>query len=93
MTPWLSEHPEIRNIRAAVSDLNGQARGKRMPARFGEKLLSDGSRMPMSVLNVDIWGDDIHRRRRRRAQTHGTGLCADALARHPNGAVADVDVS
>ncbi len=59
MNTWLSEHPEIRNIRAAVSDLNGQARGKRMPARFGDKLLSEGSRMPMSVLNVDIWGDDI----------------------------------
>ncbi len=59
MNTWLAEHPEIRNIRAAVSDLNGQARGKRMPARFGDKLLSDGSRMPMSVLNVDIWGDDI----------------------------------
>ena len=59
MNTWLSEHPEIRNIRAAVSDLNGQARGKRMPARFGNKLLSEGSRMPMSVLNVDIWGDDI----------------------------------
>lgn len=59
MNTWLAERPEIRNIRAAVSDLNGQARGKRMPARFGEKLLSEGSRMPMSVLNVDIWGDDI----------------------------------
>ncbi|PTX56445.1 glutamate--putrescine ligase [Litoreibacter ponti] len=59
MDSWLRDHPEIRNIRAAVADLNGQARGKRLPARFGAKLLDEGSRMPMSVLNVDIWGDDI----------------------------------
>jgi glutamine synthetase len=59
MQAWLREHPEIRTVRAAVADLNGQARGKRIPARFGEKLLTDGTRMPFSVLNVDIWGDDI----------------------------------
>ncbi len=59
MENWLRDRPEIRNIRAAVADLNGQARGKRMPARFGQKLFTEGSRMPMSVLNVDIWGDDI----------------------------------
>lgn len=59
MRAWLREHPQIRTVRAAVSDLNGQARGKRIPARFGEKLLTDGTRMPYSVLNVDIWGDDI----------------------------------
>lgn len=59
MKTWLRDHPEIRTIRAAVADLNGQARGKRVPARFAEKLLTDGTRMPYSVLNVDIWGDDI----------------------------------
>ncbi|SDW27489.1 glutamine synthetase family protein [Litoreibacter albidus] len=59
MDSWLRDNPTVRNIRAAVADLNGQARGKRMPARFGHKLTTDGSRMPMSVLNVDIWGDDI----------------------------------
>ncbi len=59
MQNWLRDHPEVRNIRAAVADLNGQARGKRMPARFAPKVLEDGTRMPFSVLNVDIWGDDI----------------------------------
>jgi len=59
MNTWLSEHPEISAIRATTCDLNGQARGKRMPARFGDKLLRDGSRMPLSVLNVDMWGHDI----------------------------------
>jgi glutamine synthetase len=59
MKDWLSEHPDVRTVQIAVSDLNGQARGKRLPARFAHKLMTDGSRMPMSVLNVDIWGDDI----------------------------------
>ncbi|EPX80023.1 glutamine synthetase family protein [Litoreibacter arenae] len=59
MDSWLRDNPTVRNIRAAVADLNGQARGKRMPARFAHKLSTDGSRMPMSVLNVDIWGEDI----------------------------------
>lgn len=59
MDSWLRDNPTVRTIRAAVSDLNGQARGKRMPARFAAKLATEGSRMPMSVLNVDIWGDDI----------------------------------
>ena len=59
MDSWLRDTPTVRNIRAAVADLNGQARGKRMPTRFAHKLTTDGSRMPMSVLNVDIWGEDI----------------------------------
>ncbi len=40
-------------------DLNGQARGKRMPARFADKVEEDGTRFPLSVLNLDIWGEDI----------------------------------
>lgn len=59
MQDWLRDHPEIRMISAAVADLNGQARGKRMPSGFGERLLASGTRMPLSALNVDIWGDDI----------------------------------
>ena len=59
MSDWLAAHPEVRMVQLAVADLNGQARGKRMPARFAQKILTHGARMPMSVLNVDIWGDDI----------------------------------
>jgi glutamine synthetase len=59
MESWLRDHPEIRSVRTVVADLNGQARGKRVPARFAGKVMSEGSRMPISVLNVDIWGDDI----------------------------------
>ena len=59
MKKWLDENPEIKSIRCAVSDLNGQARGKRVPVRFADKLYEDGSRMPLSVLNVDMLGEDI----------------------------------
>ncbi len=59
MKDWLRQHPHIRTIRSVVADLNGQARGKRLPARFAADLIENGARMPLSVLNVDIWGDDI----------------------------------
>ena len=59
MDTWLSEHPDIRSIRVAGCDLNGQARGKRIPTRFAGKITEDGSRFPFSVLNLDIWGEDI----------------------------------
>ena len=59
MDNWLRKHPEVRTIRVAAVDLNGQARGKRVPSRFADKVVQDGTRFPMSVLNLDIWGEDI----------------------------------
>ncbi|WP_343081496.1 glutamine synthetase family protein [Ostreiculturibacter nitratireducens] len=59
MMDWLREHLEVRTIRVAAADLNGVARGKRVPARFAQKLMTDGTRFPFSVLNLDIWGEDI----------------------------------
>ena len=56
---WLRDNPEVRTIRAAACDLNGGARGKRMPIGSALKVLEDGTRFPMSVLNLDIWGEDI----------------------------------
>jgi glutamine synthetase len=56
---WLDEHPEVRNIRIGVADLNGQARGKRVPIRFAKKIEEEGTRFPLSVLNLDIWGEDV----------------------------------
>lgn len=46
-------------FRVAASDLNGQMRGKRVPASYARKLDSGVVRMPLSVLNVDLWGADI----------------------------------
>ena len=48
MTSWLRDHPQIRTIRTVVADLNGQARGKRLPARFADPVIEGGSRMPLS---------------------------------------------
>ncbi|MGZ2256970.1 glutamine synthetase family protein [Roseobacter sp. A03A-229] len=59
MKNWLRKNPQVRTIRVAASDLNGQARGKRIPARFADKAIEGGTRFPMSVLNLDIWGEDI----------------------------------
>ena len=59
MHDWLVDNPEIRAIRVAAADLNGVARGKRMPVRFADKVTRGGTRFPMSVLNLDIWGEDI----------------------------------
>lgn len=56
---WLLDHPEVRTIRVAAADLNGQARGKRMPSRFADRTIEGGARFPYSALNLDIWGEDI----------------------------------
>ena len=53
-------NPEkVKSVRIAACDLNGQMRGKRLPG-FEKKKFKDGSiRMPLSALNVDIFGADI----------------------------------
>ena len=56
---WLLDHPDVKTIRVAAADLNGMARGKRIPARFSHKILSEGTKFPYSVLNMDIWGEDV----------------------------------
>ena len=57
--PWLHDNPHIKTLRLVASDLNGVARGKRVPTRFAGKVEEDGTRFPLSVLNLDIWGEDI----------------------------------
>ncbi len=59
MKGWLDEHPEIASIRTVAADLNGQPRGKRIARRYADKAVTDGTRFPYSVLNLDIWGEDI----------------------------------
>lgn len=46
-------------FRIAVCDLNGLMRGKRLTALDHPKLATDQIRMPLSALNVDLWGCDI----------------------------------
>ncbi|MEP2717295.1 glutamine synthetase family protein [Pseudophaeobacter sp.] len=49
----------LKTIRIAACDVNGQMRGKRMPAALASKLGDGSARMPLSTLNVDIWGRDV----------------------------------
>ena len=56
---WLDDRPEIQSIFACVCDLNGTLRGKRLPKAQIGKVVEGGVRMPLSVINVDIWGEDI----------------------------------
>ena len=43
------------SLRVAAVDLNGQLRGKRVPKTQSGKQM----RMPLSVLNIDVFGADI----------------------------------
>ncbi len=52
----LSAYPTIR---VAACDLNGQMRGKRVPGSYADKLDAGAVRMPLSALNVDVFGADI----------------------------------
>ncbi|MTH62047.1 glutamine synthetase family protein [Paracoccus litorisediminis] len=44
---------------AAIFDMNGILRGKRLPLSHLSKVLSAGTRMPLSSIGVDIWGTDV----------------------------------
>ena len=55
---WLDGKPDITAITAAVCDLNGQWRGKRVTRAGFSKVLTDGLRMPLSAAGVDVWGRD-----------------------------------
>ncbi|MDR9395636.1 glutamine synthetase family protein [Roseovarius sp. SYSU LYC5161] len=52
----LEDYPTFR---IAACDLNGQMRGKRVPGSYAPKLDTGAVRMPLSALNVDIFGADI----------------------------------
>ncbi|SNT72618.1 glutamine synthetase family protein [Paracoccus seriniphilus] len=56
---WLKDWPEIQTIFACICDLNGVMRGKRVPIDQLDKILNGELRMPLSLLGMDIWGEDI----------------------------------
>ena len=56
---WLEARPEITSLRAAVCDLNGILRGKRVPVAQAGKVLEGATRMPYSIACLDIWGEDV----------------------------------
>ncbi len=56
---WLADRPEVETIFACICDLNGVMRGKRVPIEQLGKITSGALRMPLSLLSMDIWGEDI----------------------------------
>lgn len=56
---WLADRPAIETIFACICDLNGVMRGKRVPVDQLDKITSGALRMPLSLLGMDIWGEDI----------------------------------
>ena len=56
---WLEGRPDITSLRAAVCDLNGILRGKRVPVVQVPKVLEGAMRMPYSITCLDIWGEDV----------------------------------
>ncbi|MCF6301625.1 MAG: glutamine synthetase family protein [Devosiaceae bacterium] len=56
---WLDTHPELDSVRVVVCDLNGVLRGKRLPIEKLPKIFANEVRLPLSVVDVDIWGEDI----------------------------------
>lgn len=49
----------FQTFRVAACDLNGRMRGKRVPGDYAGKLDKGAIRMPISALNLDIFGADI----------------------------------
>jgi len=52
-------HREVETVEVFVTDLNGLARGKLIPAEMLAKLVKGGMRMPVSTMSLDIFGCDV----------------------------------
>lgn len=50
---------QFRTFRVATCDLNGQMRGKRLPISDYDCIDQGALKLPLSALNLDVWGSDI----------------------------------
>lgn len=50
---------QFRTFRVATCDLNGQMRGKRLPISDYDCIDQGAIKLPLSALNLDVWGSDI----------------------------------
>ncbi|MEO0397840.1 MAG: glutamine synthetase family protein [Pseudomonadota bacterium] len=55
----LERNKSISTIKPVVFDLNGVARGKRLPVSQAKKALGGGLKLPLSTMFLDIWGRDV----------------------------------
>ncbi|WP_149804151.1 glutamine synthetase family protein [Mesorhizobium sp. NFR06] len=72
---WLESRKDIQSLRAAVCDLNGIMRGKRIPVEQARKALEGKLRMPYSAIGLDIWGEDIEGNAQVFSTGDADGLC------------------
>ena len=72
---WLEQNGPIESIQAVVCDLNGIMRGKRVPVEQAAKVLGGGIRMPLSIVGVDVWGEDIINSEQVFASGDRDGIC------------------
>ena len=56
---WVEDAGNCPKVIAAICDLNGIWRGKRIPVTEVEKVLESGIRLPISASCVDVWGTDL----------------------------------
>lgn len=59
ITEFLQRYPELEYIEAFLTDINGIARGKRLPAHALERLYRTGLCLPASTLLLDAWGQEV----------------------------------
>lgn len=71
----ISKINEPSSISIALWDLNGVARGKRLPGEQLDKALQGKVRMPLSATTVDIWGRDIEGSKLVFASGDADGVC------------------
>jgi glutamine synthetase len=57
---FLKAHPEIEAIDVVLTDANGIGRGKIIRRHELEALYRNGRHMPISILGLDITGEDVH---------------------------------
>jgi glutamine synthetase len=59
LAAFRERHPEIEVAEVYISDLNGVARGKLVPAEMLAKVTEGGMKLPISTLGLDIFGCDV----------------------------------
>ena len=58
---WIKGAGSCPKVIAAICDLNGIWRGKRIPGTQVEKVLKSGIRLPISASCVDVWGRGLEK--------------------------------
>jgi glutamine synthetase len=59
LATFRAKHPDTEVAEVYISDLNGVARGKLVPADMLEKMAGGGMKLPVSTLGLDIFGNDV----------------------------------